>query len=167
MFMLARAVTYASIFTGLVLVLLPFRLLVWTGISHHKSSGLSLLVGLLVAVAGAGLALWSVGAFAFLGNGTPAPFDPPRRLVVAGPYRYVRNPMYIGAGMAIAGAALTYRSIALAAYLCLLFLASHLFIVLYEEPTLKRCFGKEYTAYCHATRRWLPWLRIVRRDGAA
>jgi len=64
--------------------------------------------GILVGVAGGPLALWCILAFATVGKGTPAPFDPPRHLVVAGPYRYVRNPMYIGAGLALAGAAIFY-----------------------------------------------------------
>src|SRR5207244_3633579 len=68
--------------------------------------GLLKLAGALVGVAGGALALWCILAFALVAKGTPAPFDPPRRLVVAGPYRYVRNPMYLGAGLALTGRAL-------------------------------------------------------------
>ena len=67
-------------------------------------------------MAGGALALWCILAFALVGKGTPAPFDPPRRLVVAGPYRYVRNPMYIGAGLALTGAAMFYGSLRLLSY---------------------------------------------------
>ncbi len=64
--------------------------------------------------------------------------------------------MYIGAGLALAGATQFYASVELLAYLCLLFLVSHLFIVFYEEPTLKRRFGEAYNAYCRAVGRWFP-----------
>ena len=108
------------------------------------------------------LALSCVLTFAFIGKGTPAPFDPPRRLVVQGPYRIVRNPMYMGAGMALGGAALFYRSSALAAYVVLFLLVTHLFVVWYEEPTLRGLFGAEYDAYCRRVRRWGPrrWGRV-------
>src|SRR5438094_4771461 len=74
-------------------------------------------------------------------KGTPAPFDPPRKLVIRGPYRFVRNPMYIGAGMTLAGAALFYESISIFIYAGLFFLITHLFVVLYEQPTLRRTLG--------------------------
>ena len=102
------------------------------------------------------LALWCVLTFALVGRGTPAPFDPPRRLVVRGPYRFVRNPMYIGAAIALAGAALFYRSLPLLGYLALFLLVTHLFVCVYEEPTLRRAFGAEYEAYCRRVRRWWP-----------
>jgi len=105
---------------------------------------------------GTGIALWCVFTFVFIGKGTPAPFDPPRKLVIRGPYRFVRNPMYIGAGMTLAGAALYYESLSITIYTALFFLITHLFVALYEEPTLRRTFGDEYEAYCSRVRRWLP-----------
>ncbi|MBU8869791.1 MAG: isoprenylcysteine carboxylmethyltransferase family protein [Gemmatimonadales bacterium] len=158
MFVLMRAVTYASLFIGLVLVFLPSRLLSLAGIVQPKFTGLPQVAGMVTAAVGAVLALWCVTSFFRVGHGTPAPFDPPRCLVVAGPYRIVRNPMYIGAGLTLAGAALFYASFGLLAYLCLLFLASHLFILFHEEPALKRRFGEEYSAYCRTVRRWVPRL---------
>jgi protein-S-isoprenylcysteine O-methyltransferase Ste14 len=101
-----------------------------------------------------------VFTFVFIGKGTPAPFDPPRKLVIRGPYRFVRNPMYIGAGMTLAGAALYYESLSVFIYTCLFFLATHLFVVLYEEPTLRRTFGDEYEAYCDRVKRWWPKKRM-------
>src|SRR5436853_491 len=80
--------------------------------------------GIVIGTAGAAVALWCIFTFAFIGIGTPAPFDPPRRLVIEGPYRFVRNPMYIGAGLALAGAALFYWSLALLGYTGLFFLAT-------------------------------------------
>lgn len=123
--------------------------------------------GIAIGLAGGTLAVWCVLTFAFVGKGTPAPFDPPRRLVIAGPYRYVRNPMYIGAGLALGGAAVFYGSLTLLGYAALFLVATHVFVVLYEEPTLARLFGEEYHAYRDAVRRWWPRLRSLRRSSAA
>jgi len=107
-------------------------------------------------VGGAILALWCIATFIVIGRGTPAPFDPPRQLVVAGPYRFVRNPMYIGAGLALAGAALFYESWALLGYCVAFLFITHLFVVLYEESALRSTFGDSYVRYCQSVRRWLP-----------
>src|SRR5208282_6695476 len=144
MFVLMRTLTYASLFIGFVLVYLPARILAWAGIVRPAVFEWPQIVGLLIGTLGAALALWCVGAFAWIGKGTPAPFDPPRRLVIRGPYRFVRNPMYIGAALALTGAALFYESWPLLAYTGLFFLATHLFVIWYEEPTLGRTFGQEY-----------------------
>jgi len=76
--------------------------------------------------------------------------------VIRVPYRFVRNPMYIGAGLALASAALFYESLPLLGYAGLFFLATHVFVVGYEEPTLRRTFGQEYEAYSRQVRRWWP-----------
>ena len=158
MFVLVRAATYATLCVGLVLVFVPARLLSSSGIAQPKVIGFTQVGGMMIAATGAAVALWCILAFALAGKGTPAPFDPPRRLVVLGPYRFVRNPMYIGAGLALAGAALFYQSFQLLVYTGLFFLVTHLFVVFYEERTLKRSFGREYTAYCGTVRRWWPKL---------
>jgi protein-S-isoprenylcysteine O-methyltransferase Ste14 len=74
--------------------------------------------------------------------------------VASGPYALLRNPMYLGAAVAMIGAALFYRSFGLAAYGVAFLAATHLFVVLYEEPRLRRMFGREYEVYCRRTRRW-------------
>lgn len=105
---------------------------------------------------GALLAVWCILAFAILGKGTPAPFGPPRCLVVVGPYRYLRNPMYLGAGLALAGAALLYGSAALLLYAILFLVAMHLFVILYEEPALRQVYGADYEEYQARVHRRLP-----------
>ena len=105
---------------------------------------------------GALIVVWCALAFALVGKGTPAPFDPPRRLVVVGPYRYVRNPMYLGAGLAVFGSALVYESYAVLAYLAIAAVIVSIFVVGYEEPTLRRAFGQEYVEYCRRVHRWRP-----------
>ena len=144
MFVFVRAVTYAALFIGLVLVYVPARLLSWSGFVRPVTIEAQQVLGMVVGAAGSAVALWCIFTFATVGRGTPAPFDPPRRLVIRGPYRFVRNPMYIGAGLALAGAALFYGSLPLLGYTVLFFLATHLFVVVYEEPALRRTFGQEY-----------------------
>ncbi len=156
MFILARALTYAALFVGLVLIFLPATVLSSSGIVLPAAFGTWQVAGTLLGAVGAALALSCILTFVFVGRGTPAPFDPPRRLVVRGPYRIVRNPMYIGAGLALAGAALLYQSVALLGYVMAFLLITHLFVVAYEEPTLRRTFGKDYEAYCATTGRWWP-----------
>jgi protein-S-isoprenylcysteine O-methyltransferase Ste14 len=156
MFVIARAATYAALFIGFVLVFLPGQVLRWSGIVGPAALGAPQIGAMIVGAAGAVLALWCVFAFALVGKGTPAPFDPPRKLVVAGPYRFVRNPMYVGAALALGAAALFYGSLALLGFTGLFLVATHLFVIGYEEPTLRRLFGPEYESYCGRVRRWWP-----------
>ena len=117
-------------------------------------------LGWIVVAAGAIVGLPCVWEFAWRGLGTPAPFDPPRKLVISGPYRYVRNPMYVGMGVAFIGFAIVFPHGAnvflgeLGAAFALVFA----FVVLYEEPTLRRMFGDDYLDYCRNVRRWIPRL---------
>jgi protein-S-isoprenylcysteine O-methyltransferase Ste14 len=156
MFVFARAATYAALFIGLLLVFLPGRILSSAGVIQPSVIGAQQLAGMLLGASGAALAVTCILTFVFVGRGTPAPFDPPRRLVVRGPYRLVRNPMYLGAGLAMAGAAVFYQSLALLAYAGVFLLVSHLFVVLYEEPALRRAFEGDYEAYCGRVGRWWP-----------
>jgi protein-S-isoprenylcysteine O-methyltransferase Ste14 len=156
MFAIVRTITYATVFIGLLLVYLPARILAWSGIARPAVFGWPQIAGIAIATAGALVALSCLWAFAWIGKGTPAPFDPPRRLVVCGPYRFLRNPMYLGAGLAVGGAALFFESVQLLAFIALFLLATHLFVLLYEEPTLRRTFGPEYESYCRRVHRWWP-----------
>ena len=155
-FVLVRAITYAALFVGFLLVFLPARVLSWSGIVRPGTIGPAQVAGVVVGAGGAALALWCIVTFVVIGRGTPAPFDPPRRLVVVGPYRLVRNPMYLGAGLALAGAALFYESWGLLAYCAAFAFVTYLFVVLYEEPTLRATFGAPYVRYCERVPRWWP-----------
>lgn len=156
LFVVARALTYAALFIGLLLVYVPGQLLTGSGIVRPTVMGAPQIGGMIIGAGGAAIALWCVFTFALVGKGTPAPFDPPRRLVIRGPYRFVRNPMYLGAGLALLGAALFYRSLSILIYAGLFLVATHLFVIGYEEPTLRRTFGAEYESYCARVRRWWP-----------
>jgi protein-S-isoprenylcysteine O-methyltransferase Ste14 len=155
LFALFRTVIYATLFIGLVLVYLPSRVAFASGIPRPQIA-LPQIAGLVITTIGGAIALWCVISHALVGRGTPAPFDPPRRLITQGPYRFARNPMYVGAGTALAGATVFYLSWPLAIYACALGIAAHLFVVFYEEPTLERTFGPEYKAYKRQVGRWWP-----------
>lgn len=163
-FLLTRALTYSALFIGFLLVFLPARLLSRSGIVRPSGIGAAQIAGVLVGACGAVLALWCIGTFLVRGRGTPAPFDPPRRLVVAGPYRWMRNPMYAGAGLALAGAALFYASWALLAYDAAFMLIMHVFAVAYEEPALRVTFGDDYSRYRERVHRWWPRRRDKNRS---
>ena len=156
MFILVRATVYATFFVAVVLVLLPARLVGDAGMARAQSFGFEQVVAGALVLLGSALVVGCITAFVFIGRGTPAPFDPPRRLVIRGPYRWIRNPMYVGAGAALFGAALYYRSLPLAVYGLAFMVALHLFVVIYEEPALRRTFGREYQVYCERTGRWWP-----------
>jgi protein-S-isoprenylcysteine O-methyltransferase Ste14 len=116
--------------------------------------------GAVLAGLGAILVLACAGVFISRGRGTPAIFDAPRAFVAIGPYRYVRNPMYIGGLMLLLGFGLYERSISILFLTFLLFLLVHLFVLSYEEPTLTRRFGSSYQQYLRTVRRWIPrWPR--------
>ena len=163
MFVLVRTITYAALFIGLVLIYVPARALSWSGIVRPAASRVPQVAGMVIGALGAAVALWCICTFASIGRGTPAPFDPPRRLVIQDPYRFVRNPMYIGAGLALASAALFYESLPLLGYSAFFFLLTHLFVLWYEEPTLRQTFGPEYEAYCRKVRRWRPSVSTASR----
>ena len=159
MLALFRALTYAALFIGLLLVLVPGEILEATGVVRPAHIGAAEVAGLIILALGAGLAISCILTFALIGKGTPAPFDPPRQLVVRGPYKWVRNPMYIGAGLVLFGAALHYRSTGLALYAAGFLLITHLFVTFYEEPHLRRVFGPSYEAYLRTVHRWMPTWR--------
>jgi len=112
--------------------------------------------GAALMVAGGLVVLWCFAAFAFVGRGTPAPFDAPRRLVPVGPYRWVRNPMYLGSFIVLAGFGLWHRSLVMVLFVVPVALLFHCFVLFYEEPTLTRRFGADYAAYRARVHRWWP-----------
>ncbi len=109
----------------------------------------------LIAV-GAGLYLTCLRIFAIVGRGTPGPWDAPRRLVVVGPYRWVRNPIYIAALLVVIGEAWLFLSSSLLLYAAAMAIFFQLFVMRYEEPRLQRRFGDSYLEYLRTVPRWLP-----------
>lgn len=124
------------------------------------------LAGVPLFLAGLGLAGWCVLLFAGVGQGTLAPWDPPRRLVIEGPYRHVRNPMICGVAAMIAGEALITASARIAGWFAFFVIVNHIYFVAVEEPRLALRFGSAYERYRSAVPRWLPSRRAW-RDHAA
>ncbi len=122
-------------------------------------------IGALLIAAGIAILLESFGRFALEGVGTPAPVFPPRHLVVTGFYRYVRNPMYVAATSLLLGQALLLGDIRILAYAMFAWLATNLFVLTYEEPTLRKTFGAEYETYCAHVPRWIPRFTPWRAGG--
>jgi protein-S-isoprenylcysteine O-methyltransferase Ste14 len=112
--------------------------------------------GTMLVVLGAGLCWKTVSIFTEYGEGTPAPYDPPKKLVVQGPYVYVRNPMMVGVWLVLSGEALVFGSILLLLWF-LIFLGLCLILIpVWEEPELQNRFGKPYQEYMQNVPRWIP-----------
>ena len=120
-------------------------------------------IGVVLIVPSVAVLVNSFARFALEGLGTPAPVFPTRHLVVSGPYRYVRNPMYLAVVAVIVGQGLLFGDVRLLAYVVFPWLAAHLFVVFYEEPKLRRSFGAEYETYRANVPRWIP--RLSARQG--
>jgi protein-S-isoprenylcysteine O-methyltransferase Ste14 len=116
-------------------------------------------LGWLLILAALALLLDCFGRFAWEGSGAPAPIAPPGRLVVTGPYRRVRNPMYVAVTGLVLGQALVLASFPLLVYAVFIWGAFHGFVVGYEEPRLRRRFPEDSAAFFAAVPRWIPRLR--------
>ena len=159
MLILLRALTYATLFVAFFLVVVPQRLLNASGYKWGGAPGWSELAGTGLVIVGFALVVWCLVTFAFIGRGTAAPFDPPRKLVVVGPYRFVRNPIYLGAAVAMLGAAMVLWSWWLILYALVVLIVTHLLVILYEEPHLRQVFGQPYVDYLRTVHRWIPTWR--------
>ena len=159
--LLLRNLLWAVLLPGMITVYLPWR---YFGLREARIDAANPvhLAALLLIVAGTALLVACILEFMTRGRGTLSPLDPPRELVVTGLYRYVRNPMYLGAGTMLAGELLLVRSRGLALMAGAWFLLVNLFVLAYEEPHLRRVFGASYDAYTARVRRWIPRLRPYR-----
>ncbi len=113
-------------------------------------------LGVLILVFGTGIYFRCAWEFAVRGLGTPAPIAPTKFLVTTALHRHVRNPMYIGVFGVLLGEMVTFRSMVLLEYAAFLCVAVDLFVIFYEEPTLRRQFGESYKEYCRSVPRWVP-----------
>ncbi len=122
--------------------------------------------GALLILAALPVLLDSFVRFALEGLGTPAPVFPTKHLVVRGLYRYVRNPMYVAVAALILGQGLLFGNLRVLEYGAAVWIAFHIFVLAYEEPTLRATFPEEYTHFCVNVPRWIPRLRPWRADPA-
>jgi protein-S-isoprenylcysteine O-methyltransferase Ste14 len=159
--MLLRALLAFLALPGVVAGVLPLLI-----VGGDFRPGRAAAAGAVLLAAGLFLLLWCVRDFYALGKGTLAPWDPPGRLVVAGLYRFVRNPMYVAVLVLIAGWALVFGSLPLGVYFVLLAVGFHLRVVLAEEPWLRRKHGAQWEEYSREVPRWLPRLRPAGSRGA-
>ena len=151
----AKNLAFLVLVPGTVGYYLPVRVIARTALGDIRWGATSP-AGLLLLCAGWALVLWCHWRFATTGRGTPAPFDPPARLVVRGAYRFVRNPMYLAMMLVNLGWAVLLRSTGIVEYVAVTWVFFHLFVMGVEEPGLRVRFGADYEAYCRAVRRWLP-----------
>lgn len=150
-----RSIAWAIALPGLFAGYVPWR---FFGLSrvHLNLSDPFHLIGLISIGLGTGLLAACIWEFARSGRGTLAPLDPPTQLVVRGLYRYVRNPMYLSVTTIVFGELLLTRSLALLTYWVIWFACVNLFVIGYEEPTLRRQFGESYERYTETVGRWIP-----------
>lgn len=143
---------------GTVAGLVPWFISGWT--THAAFPGDAIVGACGVGLISAGLIVLidSFRRFAMEGIGTPAPVLPTKHLVVSGWYRHVRNPMYVAVLALILGQALLFADVRLLVYAALIWLAFHMFVTKYEEPTLQQTFGEDYAVYRRAVGRWWPRL---------
>jgi len=153
----------------LFVLLMPGTVVAWAPLAivylNHwgwPSLGLPGVAALGCILGGAWICGWCVRDFAVKGQGTPAPIDPPKNLVVSGLYRYTRNPMYLGVLMILLGEAVLWRSGVLLIYSGCFFLVVNLFVLGYEEPHLLKTFDARYEEYCARVSRWFPLRGIYR-----
>jgi len=149
---IVKTLIFTIVAPGTVAVYIPYRL---RGPGPYGISALGWL-GLGPAALGVAVYLWCAWDFATFGRGTPFPLDAPKQLVARGLYRFVRNPMYVGVLLVILGQALYFGSVATLWYALAVALTFHLFVILYEEPALRREFGESYAQYTKTVSRWIP-----------
>jgi protein-S-isoprenylcysteine O-methyltransferase Ste14 len=150
-----RTVLFAILVPGTELVLIPL-VVIRLDLGPRLELGPARYSGVVPLLVGLVIILRCFVDFVRRGRGTPAIYDPPRELVVAGLYRYVRNPQYVGVVLVVVGQALLTGMVVLFGYAALLAIGYHLFVRYYEEPTLGRLFGEPYARYREAVPRWLP-----------
>src|SRR5579863_7024086 len=137
---------------GTVAGYIPYRL---ADRFAHRASGPLEWLGIAVLALGAAIYFRCAWEFAVRGLGTPAPIAPTKFLVTTALHRYMRNPMYVGVALVIVGEAALFRSVQVLGYAALMLTAAHIFVVLYEEPTLNRQFGESYEEYRRTVPRWI------------
>lgn len=153
MILFLKNLLFTVLIPGTVGVYVPLQ---FAGRRLLAEPGWAWLLAAPLLLAGAFVYFWCLWNFAAMGRGTPAPIDPPKKLIVRGPHRYVRNPMYLAVLTVVTGWAVLFRSPAILLYAACVALLFHLAVLVVEEPSLRRLFGDEYEEYCRSVRRWIP-----------
>lgn len=149
-----KVVLFTVLVPGTVTLYVPYLLLSRSNVGLSPVSLVSAVPAAIAMIAGAAIYLRCAWDFAVDGLGTPAPIDPPKRLVVSGLYRRTRNPMYLGVLLMLLGECGMFAEFDLGVYAGVVALLFHVFVVFYEEPILAARFGQSYRDYCAAVPRW-------------
>ena len=150
---IVNTLLFTIVVPGTVAGLVPSWLV--GGFVRPRSGPLTWL-GVGIILLGAAIYFCCAWEFAVRGLGTPAPIAPTKFLVTTALHRFVRNPMYIGVALVIVGEAALFRNLHLVEYAAAMLLTAHVFVVFYEEPTLRRTFGESYEEYRRTVPRWIP-----------
>jgi protein-S-isoprenylcysteine O-methyltransferase Ste14 len=148
---LVKTLIFTILVPGTVAVFIPRAIASDAATPTLRSS-----IGFLPVALGVAIYFWCAWDFATAGQGTPAPIDAPKHLVVRGLYRFVRNPIYVGVMLILLGESLLFRSKRILVYAAVVFGFFNLFVILYEEPALTRKFGASYEEYLKSVPRWIP-----------
>ena len=151
-----RSAFFALLVPGTVTILVPYGLASGEDAAALAHWGARQTLALVPMVFGAAILVQCIWDFAALGRGTLAPIDPPKLLVVRGLYRYVRNPMYVGALVMLLGEAWAVQSVSILAWTVTWFVFINGVVLFYEEPVLARRFGESYERYRQSVGRWIP-----------
>ena len=150
-----KSLFFLTFVPGLFVGYVPFAFLMN---GAYISTGFLVYLALPLWVIGGWVILWCFWDFLVKGKGTPAPIDPPKELVATGLYNFVRNPMYVGVLLMLIAHFLWFGYWSLLIYTGCFWLAFHIFVLSYEEPTLKKKFGADYEDYLERVPRWIPRL---------
>jgi protein-S-isoprenylcysteine O-methyltransferase Ste14 len=150
--LIVRNLLFTVVVAGLGGAWIPW----WILTRHGHTAAPAAYEAVPVIAAGIALYVWCVWNFAAVGRGTPGPWDAPSHVVATGPYRWVRNPIYLAALLIVLGEAWLFLSLALLTYAGSMAVLFHLFVIGYEEPTLRRRFGGTYLQYQRTVSRWIP-----------
>jgi protein-S-isoprenylcysteine O-methyltransferase Ste14 len=156
MLLLLRSIVWTIVVPGTVTVYIPYLIVTRWRPTVFQGWEVPQFLALIPMGVGAAILLHCIWLFAWVGRGTLAPVDAPRRLVIQGLYRYLRNPMYVGVLLILLGEAFFFSSMAILEYAVGWFVVINLVVLLYEEPILRHQFGESYERYCRAVRRWWP-----------
>src|SRR5262244_676098 len=154
--LLLRSIFFTFLLPGTVTVALPWWILSARDDGIFSSGRAFRYFGVPLILIGAAGLLWCIWQFFSEGRGTLAPVDAPKHLVVRGLYRYVRNPMYVSVATILIGEVILFMSTAIIIETGVFMVLVYLFVVYYEEPTLRRQFGESYERYTQTVSRWIP-----------
>jgi protein-S-isoprenylcysteine O-methyltransferase Ste14 len=157
--LLLRSIFFTFLLPGTVTLLIPYWILSSSRDNVFRNQSTFSYLGFALILIGAIGLLCCIWEFFSIGDGTLAPVDPPKHLVIRGLYRYVRNPMYVAVLMILLGEAIFFASSSILIEAGVFFVMTHLFVVLYEEPVLQAKFGEPYERYLRTVGRWIPRFR--------